>query len=381
MHCLPDTVKIYSTFVNTLTIKQAFLLESGESLPELEIAYHTYGRMNERADNVIWVCHALTANSDAEDWWPGLVGAGRFFDPERYFIVCANILGSCYGSSGPASIDPRTGEVYGVDFPLITIRDMVQAHQRLAAHLGIKEVALLIGGSMGGQQVLEWAVSEPDFPKKICVLATNARHSAWGIAFNESQRMAIEADPTWQERRPGAGKAGLEAARAIAMLSYRNYETYEISQTEKLNEVTNHFRASSYQRYQGLKLFRRFDVISYWYLSKAMDTHNVGRHRGSVREALASIRARAMVIGIHSDLLFPIREQATIAKEIPGALFKVIDSIFGHDGFLIESETISELLADFLDDHTGPNGQNSQIESDMGVIDLRKDAIPGSEGF
>ncbi|MEZ4989902.1 MAG: homoserine O-acetyltransferase [Saprospiraceae bacterium] len=367
--------------MNTLIIKQPFELESGASLPELEIAYHTYGQINEDADNVIWVCHALTANADAEDWWPGLVGPGRFFDPERYFIVCANILGSCYGTTGPASIDPRTGEVYGTDFPLVTIRDMVQAHQLLAQHLDIRAVALMIGGSMGGQQVLEWSVMEPDFARKICVLATNARHSAWGIAFNESQRMAIESDPTWQERRPGAGKAGLEAARAIAMLSYRNYETYDISQTEKQNEVTDNFRASSYQRYQGLKLFRRFDVVAYWHLSKAMDSHNLGRNRGSVREALNSIRAKAMVIGIHSDLLFPIREQATIAKSIPAALFKVIDSIFGHDGFLIESEVISELLADFLDDHSGPNGQNTQIESDMGVIDLRKNAIPGSESF
>lgn len=367
--------------MNNLIVKQPFILESGEVLPELEITYHTYGKINERGDNIIWICHALTANSDAEDWWPGLVGPGRFFDPERYFIVCANILGSCYGTTGPASIDPRTKTTYGVDFPQVTIRDMVRTHQVLAQHLGIEEVALLIGGSMGGQQVLEWALLEPDFARKICVLATNARHSAWGIAFNETQRMAIESDPTWRERRPGAGKAGLEAARAVAMLSYRNYETYDISQTEKQLEVTDNFRASSYQRYQGLKLFRRFDVISYWHLSKAMDTHNLGRGRGSVREALASIQAGAMIIGIHSDLLFPIREQAIIAKGIDGALFKVIDSIFGHDGFLIESETIAELLTDFLDDHSGPNGQNSQIESDMGVIDLRKDAIPGSEGF
>lgn len=367
--------------MNTLIVKQPFILESGEVLPELEIAYHTYGKINERGDNIIWICHALTANSDAEDWWPGLVGAGRFFDPERYFLVCANILGSCYGTTGPASIDPRTKTSYGVDFPQVTIRDMVRTHQVLAQHLGVKEVALLIGGSMGGQQVLEWALLQPDFAKKICVLATNARHSAWGIAFNETQRMAIESDPTWRERWPGAGKAGLEAARAVAMLSYRNYETYDISQTEKQLEVTDNFRASSYQRYQGLKLFRRFDVVSYWHLSKAMDTHNLGRDRGSVREALSSIQAGAMIIGIHSDLLFPIREQAVIAKGIDGALFKVIDSIFGHDGFLIESETIAELLDDFLDDRSGPNGQNSQIESDMGVIDLRKDAIPGSEGF
>lgn len=367
--------------MNTLIVKEPFLLEVGESLPELEISYCTYGTPNERADNVVWVCHALTANADAADWWPGLVGPGKFFDPERYFIICANILGSCYGTTGPASIDPRTQTNYGRDFPLVTIRDMVKAHQLLAGHLGIKQVELLIGGSMGGQQVLEWAIMQPEFAKRICVLATNARHSAWGIAFNEAQRMAIESDPTWKERQPGAGKAGLESARAIAMLSYRNYQTYELTQTDNNGEIVDEFRASSYQRYQGLKLFNRFDVLSYWYLSKAMDSHHLGRGRGGLEKALGMIRAKALVIGIHSDVLFPIGEQATIAKGIPGSQLEIIDSFYGHDGFLIESELIAGLLEPFLADQRPLNGNKRPMEEKIDVIDLNTDAIPGTEGF
>lgn len=367
--------------MNTLIVKEPFLLEVGESLPELEISYCTYGELNEQADNIIWICHALTANADAADWWPGLVGNAKFFDPEKYFIVCANILGSCYGTTGPASIDPRTQTTYGRDFPLITVRDMVNAHRLLAEHLKIKQVELLIGGSMGGQQVLEWAIMQPQFAKRVCVLATNARHSAWGIAFNEAQRMAIESDPTWQERKPGAGKAGLESARAIAMLSYRNYQTYELTQTEKNGELLDQFRASSYQRYQGLKLFNRFDVLSYWYLSKAMDSHHLGRGRGGLEKALAQIQVNTLVIGIHSDVLFPIGEQATIAKGIPGAQLEIIDSFYGHDGFLIESELIAGLLDNFLADKRPAHNHKRELEEKIDLIDLNTDAIPGTEGF
>ncbi|PHN08697.1 homoserine O-acetyltransferase MetX [Flavilitoribacter nigricans] len=367
--------------MNTLIVKEPFLLEVGESLPELEISYCTYGKLNEQADNVVWICHALTANADALDWWPGLVGPGKFFDPQSYFIVCANILGSCYGTTGPASIDPRTRTTYGKDFPVVTVRDMVRCHQILAKKLGIRQVELLIGGSMGGQQVLEWAIMAPDFAKRICVLATNARHSAWGIAFNEAQRMAIESDPSWQDRTPGAGKAGLESARAIAMLSYRNYQTYELTQTDKNGELLDDYRASSYQRYQGMKLFNRFDVLSYWYLSKAMDSHHVGRGRGGLEKALSRITARSLVIGIHSDVLFPIGEQATVARGIKGSQLEIIDSFYGHDGFLIESELIAGLLGPFLADEIARNGNKRALEEKMDVIDLNTDAIPGTEGF
>ncbi len=335
--------------MHTLNIRHPFQLESGITFPELKIAYHTLGHLNEKKDNVVWVCHALTANSNPADWWPELVGNGKLLDPDRYFIVCANMLGSCYGSSGPADINPETGLAFGLDFPTITIRDMVGAHEILRSHLGIDRIKLAIGGSMGGQQVLEWAVLQPELFDNIAVLATNAKHSPWGIAFNEAQRMSILADPSVKEGGPQAGKAGLEAARAIAMLSYRSYQTYQTTQSEKSDEKIEDFLASSYQRYQGSKLQKRFDVYAYLCLSKAMDSHNLGRQRASVEAALRSISAKTLVIGIQSDLLFPIEEQAFIANHIPGARLEIIDSIYGHDGFLIEAAAISSRVSALLE--------------------------------
>lgn len=332
-----------------LIINQSFPLDSGDTLPQLQVAYHTYGHINAKGDNVIWVCHALTADSNAIDWWDGLVGEGKIFDPKRYFIVCANMLGSCYGATSPQSIDPRTNKHYGKDFPIITTRDMARAHQLLQQHLGINKIHLLIGGSMGGQQALEWAILDPDVVENLCVLATNAQHSPWGIAFNESQRMAMYADATLFSDTPNAGKAGLEAARAIAMISYRSYQTYAESQEEQDDDKLDDFRASSYQRYQGKKLWDRFEPLSYISLSKSMDNHNVGRNRGGVKAALGQISARTLIIGIQSDYLFPIHEQAFLAEHIPNAFYTIIDSIFGHDGFLVEARIITEKLRQFLD--------------------------------
>ncbi|MCB9049754.1 MAG: homoserine O-acetyltransferase [Lewinellaceae bacterium] len=368
-------------FLNTTA---PFALESGASLAELKIAYTTYGRLSPRQDNVVWICHALTANSEAEEWWPGLVGKGKLFDPEHHFIVCANILGSCYGSTNPRSIDPLTGQPYGREFPLVTIRDMVRAHQLLQAHLGIERIRLAIGGSMGGQQVLEWAVTDPGLFENICVLASNAQHSPWGIAFNEAQRMAIEADPTLYDDNEEAGRRGLEAARAIAMLSYRNYRTYQQSQQEEEPLKLDDFRASSYQRYQGYKLHQRFDVLSYLSLSKAMDSHNLGRGRGSHEKALAQIEANALVIGIQSDVLFPVEEQAFIANHITRARLELIDSIYGHDGFLIESEAIGRLVRPFLEGKAYLNGHAKYTlrqRKQNGFGYLVKPPLPGTERF
>ncbi|GAB4184793.1 MAG: homoserine O-acetyltransferase [Thermoflexibacter sp.] len=328
--------------------RKSFELESGAVLPELQIAYHTYGELNAKKSNVVWVCHALTANADVADWWKGLVGEGFLINPEEYFIVCANILGSCYGTSSPTTHNIITNETYFMDFPQVTIRDMVKAHDLLRKHLGIEEIALCIGGSMGGQQAMEWAILQPHLFKKLVLLATNAQHSPWGIAFNESQRLAIYADSTWSERRHDAGQAGLSAARSIALLSYRNYQTYESRQSEETNEKIDDFKASSYQRYQGLKLVRRFNVLSYLTLSKAMDSHNVGRGRESKEKALHQIQAKTLVIGITSDILFPPFEQQFLAKHIPDAQYVEIDSPYGHDGFLVETEKISEVLKEFL---------------------------------
>ncbi len=366
-----------------LTIHTPFELESGESLPELTIAYTTYGRMSPEGDNVVWVAHALTANADAAEWWPGLVGPGKLFSPEKYFIVCANMLGSCYGSTSPRSIDPDTGLSYGKRFPLITIRDMVRAHQKLQAHLGIERIRLAIGGSMGGQQVLEWAVMDPGLFENIAILASNARHSPWGIAFNEAQRMAIEADPTLYGESPDAGRAGLEAARAIAMLSYRNYRTYQLSQEEEDSAKLGGFKASSYQRYQGYKLQKRFDVLSYLSLSRSMDSHNLGRGRESTEAALKRIRANTLVIGIQSDLLFPVEEQAYIARHVARARLELIDSIYGHDGFLIEDEAISRLVRPFLEGRPRMKGKGRFIlqERKNGFGYLATPALPGTESF
>jgi homoserine O-acetyltransferase/O-succinyltransferase len=331
-----------------LTIDRPFQLENGAVLPELTIAYRTYGNLDEDGQNVIWVFHALTANAAVEEWWPGLFGPGRLLDPDRYFIVCANMLGSCYGSTNARSLDPRTGLAYGKDFPLVTIRDMVAAHQLLQAHLGVKKVQFGIGGSMGGQQLLEWAITDEQLFENICILASNAKHSPWGIAFNEAQRLAIEADSTLYGDAPDAGAAGLAAARAVAMLSYRNYRTYQGTQSERTDDKSDQFLASSYQRYQGEKLAGRFDVLSYLSLSRAMDSHNVGRGRGGVQKALQQIKAKALVIGIHSDVLFPVEEQALLATHIPQAQLELIDSTYGHDGFLIEFAEIQRLAKPFL---------------------------------
>ena len=313
------------------------VLENGEILEQPEIAFCAWGTLNKEANNVIYICHALTANADVADWWPGTTGKGLVFDTDKYYVVCANILGSCYGTTGAASINPKTNQPYGKGFPFISVRDMVSAHRLLVKHLNIRSIHLLCGGSLGGQQAMEWAIAEPDFVKQLFLIATNARHSAWGIAFNEAQRMALE-----------LGEKGLEAARAIAMLSYRNYHMYEKTQTDPEHK-TDGFLAAGYQRYQGQKLSKRFNADSYYTLSKAMDSHNVGSGRGTVEQALSTIRAKTLVVGISSDILFPVSEQQLLAEYIPGATLKIIGSQYGHDGFLIETPTITQLLKETLD--------------------------------
>lgn len=298
-----------------------FTLESGTELKNINIAYHVFGDFGENK-KVVWICHALTANSDAQDWWPNFIGEKFLLNPEKYTIVCANILGSCYGTTFECE-EKR---------PLISIRDMVEMHKRLAKFLKISEIELLLGGSLGGMQCLEWAISEPDFIKNLFVIATNAKHSSWGIAFNEAQRMALD-----------LGEKGIDAARAIAMLSYRNYYTFEETQSDNEEKLEN-YKAATYQIYQGEKLRKRFSADSYYILSKAMDTNNVGRGRISVENALKQISAKTLVIGIDSDILFPIQEQKRITENIKNAKLEVISSVYGHDGFLIETEKITKLL-------------------------------------
>lgn len=333
---------------NIHTKKGIFYLESGRSLQDLTIGYQTYGQLNNEKNNVVWVTHALTGSTDVHNWWKGLFGENKTLDPEKYFIVCANVLGSCYGSTGPLEIDPETGTPYFHFFPEITVRDMVKAHEVLRKTLGISSIHLLIGGSLGGQQALEWAVQQPKLIKNLCVLATNAQHSPWGIAFNSTQRMAIENDPTWQLPIAEAGSQGLATARAIAMLSYRHYNTYENTQKDNSQSISKHLRAESYQRYQGEKLRKRFNAFSYWHLSKAMDTHNLGRGRENIEGALKKIQAKTLCIGISTDILFPPQEQKLIAEHIRNAEYKEIHSDYGHDGFLVETDQINESVLQFL---------------------------------
>ena len=324
--------------------KNHFALEGGESLPEVEIRYHTSCESH-IGKRVIWICHALTANSNPEEWWDTLVGSGKYFDSDKYFIICANILSSCYGSTGPQSIDPGTGKPYFLNFPTISVRDMVAAHELLRDHLGIERIELLIGGSSGGFQALEWAISAPSLIKNLCLIACNARVSAWGTALNESQRMAITADYTFEEAEGiSGGKKGLECARSIALLSYRSYEGYKVSQSESSDDSFLARRACSYQQYQGKKLSDRFNAYSYYYLTKGLDTHNVGRGRGGTERALSKVEAKTLCIAIDSDLLFPVSEMEYIAQHISEARLEIISSIFGHDGFLLEHAQISDKI-------------------------------------
>lgn len=326
-----------------------FELENGAVLPGITIAYHTYGTMNADGSNVVWVCHALTANSDPADWWKGLVGEGSLIDPARYFIVSANMLGSCYGSTGPASIDPETGKPYYSSFPKVTIRDIVAANILLRKHLGIGSIYLLMGGSMGGYQVLEWAVMEAEVVRHLFLIATSPSESAWGVAIHTTQRLAIEADSTWRDASPDAGARGLKAARAIGMLTYRNYSTFQQKQTDPDPEKTDEFKASSYINYQGDKLVKRFNAFSYWLLTKAMDSHHLARGRGGdLITVLHSIRQPALIMGIRSDILCPLDEQRFMAAHMPQAKLVEIDSDFGHDGFIIETKQITDHLGKWL---------------------------------
>ena len=309
-------------------IEKPLILENGHLLQDLRIQYTTYGELNADESNVVWVFHTLTANSKAADWWSGLIGEDCFINPDDHFIICANTLGSCYGSTEPSDYM----------FPLITIADIVSAQKKLLTKLGLSKIKIGIGASMGGQQLLEWAVQEPERFEMIVPIATNAVHSPWGIAFNETQRMALE--------HPNQ-KTGLEIARAIAMLSYRHYDTYDVSQLDT-DQRSNHFSASSYQRYQGEKLEKRFSPISYYYLSKAMDSHNIGRRFGGLELALNRIKSKSVVIGIETDVLFPVKEQEFIAQHIEDSTLRTISSVFGHDGFLIETEQITKILKEEL---------------------------------
>ncbi len=338
---------MHLTKTNLFHFDRPFVLESGTIVPGFKLAYTIMGKADPAGSNVVWIFHALTANSDPAEWWPGLVGDGKLFDPATHFIICVNMPGSCYGSTGPLDINPDNSAPWYHDFPFFTPRDMVRAYQHLKDHLGILKIHIGIGGSMGGQQLLEWAIEEPHLFEFIFPIATNAVHSSWGKAFNASQRMCIEIDPSWKNKSDSAGTEGMKVARSIALISYRQYDTYKITQADQ-NDALQRFKSESYQRYQGEKLARRFNAFSYYVLSQGMDAHNVGRNRGGVIEALGEIRSRTLSIGVDSDVLYPISEQEFIANNIPYAEFATIDSLYGHDGFLLEFQKIERLIKGFI---------------------------------
>ncbi len=311
-----------------------FLLESGESIQNLELTYHTIGELNEAQDNVIWVFHALTANSNVYDWWTGLFGEGNLFNPEKHFIICVNTIGSPYGSTAPQNLD----------FPFFTVRDVVNAQLLLAKHLQINQVHLLMGGSFGGSQALEFAYAFQGQIQQMALIACAARESAWGIAIHQAQRLALQADPTFGSENGGA--KGLGAARAIGLLSYRTGDAFVATQTDEEDKLTDH-RAASYIDYQAEKLVNRFNAIAYYYLINCLDTHNLGRDRGGVDQALSEINIPSLILGIDSDQLLPTYLQKEIANGLPRGKYVEVQSDYGHDGFLIETKQIAANILDF----------------------------------
>ncbi len=313
---------------------EPLVFESNETIENIEIAYHTFGQLNKAKDNVIWVCHAISANSDVMSWWPGLFGEKDFYNPTDYFIVCANAIGSPFGTTMPENLD----------FPSFTIRDVAKAHLLLAEHLKINNIHTLIGGSFGGYQALEFAYSFPHEIKHLILLASSARESAWGIAIHESQRIALKADPSFGE--PNGGQAGMKTARSIAMLTYRTSEGLIKDQTDADAKLDN-FKASSYINYHGDKFVKSFNALSYYYLTKCIDSHNIGRNRGGEVKALQSINIPTLVIGFNSDTLVPVRFQKFLAEHLPKSIFREFESKYGHDGFLKETEKITDAIQKF----------------------------------
>ncbi|MBQ0024896.1 MAG: homoserine O-acetyltransferase [Bacteroidales bacterium] len=335
--------------VHHVTIDEPFDFEGGGHIPSLDITYHSSAQEYRKGDKVVWICHALTANSNPEEWWPGMVGPGLLIDTDRYFVICANMLGSPYGTSGPAAISPETGKPYLFDFPKVTARDNARMCAILRRHIGIEKIDVLVGSSVGGFYAMEWAVIEPDTIVRAVFLATSSRVSPYLTAFNESQRMALEADQTFRKAQSlKGGEAGLRCARSIALISYRSFDGYNSTQAENEDETMFAHKAASYQRHQGRKLSERFDAYSYWYLTQMFDSHNIGRGRGGERKALSSIKASVTVIAITSDCMFPSKDMRKMASLIPGAEFHTIDSKFGHDGFLLENEQLTRIIGPVL---------------------------------
>lgn len=335
--------------IKSKTFDDPLVTESGQEIAEPTVAYQTWGSLNRHRKNAVLVCHALTGNTRADEWFSGLFGKGKTLDPERHFIVCPNVLGSCYGTSGPASTNPDTGKTYRMDFPEINVRDMVRLHQRLLDSLGVQGVELVIGGSLGGMQALEFAIMDLRVRSAV-VMGMGKAHSPWAVGISHTQRQAIFNDPNWKggfydENNPPA--KGLSLARMIAMNSYRSPKDFESKFGRRLQEGTDIYEVESYLNYQGKKIVDRFDAASYVRLTQAMDAHDVAYKRNTYEEILEGVRVPVLVVGIDTDMLYPVEEQQELATLLPYGEYAEITSPYGHDAFLIEFEQINRLVHSF----------------------------------
>ncbi len=333
-----------------------FRLDGGGALQPVSIRYAVYGELNERRDNTVLICHALSGSARAADWWPEMFGS--VFDLSRDCVICTNILGSCYGSSGPTSINPATGKPFGPDFPLVTIRDIVRAQAHVLDELGVKRLRIVIGASIGGMQALQWAV---DYPERVehCIAIGAAPLSAMGLALNHLQRKAIELDPDFKGGRYAAGEqpaGGLGLARAIAMCSYKSADLFDEryarnpnrNSEDPLRSLADRYDVAGYLDHQGEKFVKRFDANAYLVISKAMDTFELGRGYASEAEALGRIKAHVSLVGISSDWLFPAKGVRALADRIEAAGvqcdYTEFETAHGHDGFLAEMDAIAAVV-------------------------------------
>ncbi|NLC76121.1 MAG: homoserine O-acetyltransferase [Clostridia bacterium] len=353
--------------------KRPWPLESGATLPEITVAYETYGKLNSAGDNAILICHALTGDAHAAGWhketdrvpgwWDPLIGPGRTFDTDKFFVICSNVLGSCNGTTGPASLNPETGRPYAMSFPVITIRDMVHVQKALLDYLGVKHLVTVAGGSMGGMQVLEWAIHYPDYLSSAIPIATCIRLSAQTIAYNQTQREAIMLDPNWQGGEyydSQSPEQGLALARMVGIITYKSIKAWDQkfarafsgTKPEDYYDFAQRFEVENYLRYQGRKLVSRFDANAYLILTKAMDLHDIGYPFENYHEALSRIKVPLLSVGVSSDFLYPPYQQKEIVKallEAGGqAVYQEVNSPYGHDGFLIEFQQQSKIIGDFL---------------------------------
>ncbi len=338
--------------LSSLRLDGPFTLQNGAVLPEVKFAFHTYGELNASGTNAIVVLHALTGSSAAHEWWSGLVGENRLLDPRKYFIIAPNLLGSCYGTTGPESVNPQTDQPYLASFPEITVRDIARATLGLLDKLEVNEIRLAIGGSLGGMVVLEMALLAPERFHAIAPIAVSESHSAWRVAFSSYIRKAITAfDPTLDDRNKLI--QGMNLARQIAMVSYRSSAEFE-ERFGRRETRPGYFEVESYLEHQGEKLAARFSPYSYLTLTRAMELYDLANGRGALREAAASLHAKALFIGISSDILYGADEIKEFASLFPHGRYRTLHAIHGHDSFLVDTEALAKLLAPLLEEWETP---------------------------